>query len=474
MKTILSVFLFVSVSFSVQSQSLCKYYLDLSQHYTHEKDFDQAFYYANKAIKMYPDTARCYLMRGGAYFFSKNLEEAWADLNTFINMNPADPEGYFWRGSILFGLELFTDAEQDFLFYLKKDPSSIEARYKLAETYFEQRKSNEAKIEFSEVLKGDSSIVTCYNFLGLIAEQENDYELSIEYFTKGIALDKTSPSFYYNRGRVNTYAGNKDAACKDLKMALKLGIDDANMWLGANNCADLKGLSEADEIIDKQERFTGKKRETSTINVTSNYLPMLRHSRYTYKSETDGKIDTAAIAVLYDDHTTDDYYFDLWNVRGSDIDQLYFELLHTSNFRSTKDSLKLLVQSRNSELIPIPLFPREFTIGKEVIIENSWNEKASYEMKNAAISLEGIEKYEMPNGETKDCIKLRIELRINNGRDELSYLWLVKDFGIVKSRNSSGKVWEIIRYAVHEYGSFPEEEYKHLLPPPEEIMVEDK
>lgn len=419
---------------------------------------------------MYPDSSRCYFERGGAYYFAGKLEEAYIDLDDFVHMEPKNPEGYYWRGMVLSDSRVYVEAEVDYLKAIELGKSDGVIKFKLAEAYLFQDKYDQSEELLFELIKSDPERASTYNLLGLLHEDKKNYTQSIDYFTKGISIDKNYVSLYYNRARVNAEVGNKDAACEDWTVALRLGAMDSEIWLDANNCTGLKGLTATDQAFDEQERAKGKGKAPKR-NITPDYLPFRRHARYTYTSQFEGEMDTAAMVVLYDDPHSNDFYFDIWNDRFSDIDLLYFEILHARDFRYSKDNLELLMLGQNSEIITTPLFPREFTLGKEITIENTWNPKAIYDMKEAVLSLEGIENVKMPNGKTVECVKLRIEMKMNNGRSDLSYLWLVKDFGMVKWRNSEGRTWELIRYAVPEYGSFPPEENKHLLPPPEDVTI---
>lgn len=455
---------------SAFGQSLCTYYLDMSHHYTYQGDYEKAIFYAEKALKKYPDSSRCYFERGGAYYFSKQLDAALVDLNMYVQMEPNDSEGYHWRGLVFADLKIYSGAESDFLKCMELGSDETMIKFRLAEVYYVQKKFDLAENHLIELIEDDPERPSSYNLLGLINEGKNNYEVSIEYFTKGIEIDPEYVSFFYNRARIYMEIGEKDAGCSDYVEAARLGAEDSEIWMDIHNCAGITGLTDEDKAFDKKERLKSSKGQPNSFIITSDYLPLNDHARYTYTSEINGEVDTAATAIRMDFETRSHHVFDLLYTSNPNIDILYFELMYSNEFKLNADTLNVLQRTTELEKYPVHLFPREFKLGKDFNIENTWNPKASYAAKSTAFSVEGIESYELPNGTLEECVKLRVETISNNGRNSLSYLWLVKDFGLVKWRNSTGEIWKIIRYAIPEYGSFPSEESKYLLPPPEDII----
>lgn len=156
-----------------------------------QEEYEQAIFYLNKSLELYPDNEQAYLALAEAYQKTNRPEKAEDALNQALAINPKDAKVYLSLGVI----------------------------------YFERGEYKRAASQFEEALKLISPNPEVSNLLSLC---------------------------YYNAGVEAYRADNKDAAISDFKKALKINPENIK---AAQNLAVIlfnKGKSEqAKEVIDK-------------------------------------------------------------------------------------------------------------------------------------------------------------------------------------------------------------------------------
>ncbi len=122
-----------------------------------------------------------------------DLKGALEDYNEVVRLEPNDPENYLNRGVVK-----------------------------------ERMKDNAGALsDYSHALKLDEKNPKAWACRGNIVSKLGNYKEAIEDYGVAIILDGTYALAWYNRGLAHNHNGSNALACSDLRMALKLGVKEA-------------------------------------------------------------------------------------------------------------------------------------------------------------------------------------------------------------------------------------------------------
>ena len=97
-------------------------FIDRGLTFTVEMEFGQAITNFNEAIKLKPDMAAAYALRGHAYFWLKEYDRALADMDKAIMLEPDFVFAYIVRGNWYFTTSNFDRCISDIETALRIDP----------------------------------------------------------------------------------------------------------------------------------------------------------------------------------------------------------------------------------------------------------------------------------------------------------------------------------------------------------------
>lgn len=141
------------------------------------------------------------------------MKQVYTTLNQEIKENP----------EIMYLMSLGdNDNKEAFLIKtIEKDKDNIKASYDLGKVYFKDNKTDLAKkcFEFITERKDDPP---SFNYLGLIAQRENDFNSAIKYFYKATKLDQTNGEYYLNLARAYMDIHWFDEAQTAIQKSLKI------------------------------------------------------------------------------------------------------------------------------------------------------------------------------------------------------------------------------------------------------------
>lgn len=126
--------------------------------------FDEAISVANKGIRLYPQHAPLFLLRGIAYEFKHDYKAAVRDLTQYLRFNPHAASTLHYRGICYWKLGQLEEAIKDFSQAISRDANS---RYLInrARVYIEMKNFINAKEDLQRVIESD------INPLSKLAEQ---------------------------------------------------------------------------------------------------------------------------------------------------------------------------------------------------------------------------------------------------------------------------------------------------------------
>ena len=239
MKLLLFLTLSTLVSQSAIGQNLYSFYLSKAYDEIQRGDFETAQYYTNKAIARYPDSAECYVQRGGNYYFHDELELAIEDFNKAILLGSANPDIYKFRGMSYHRLKNFELAKTDYSKVLSnaKIDSIIYIKSAVIDVEMGDLKSAEKKLQNFKTHNPKYS--DGYLMLGIIYQQMELFEKSLLQFDQAIELVSDDPNLYFFRGRVHRELKNNEEMCSDLLTAINLGAFELKSDFDQQDCAKI-------------------------------------------------------------------------------------------------------------------------------------------------------------------------------------------------------------------------------------------
>jgi len=176
--------------------------------------------------------------RGVAYMQKGDFQNALSDYTNAIAIDPDKVEFYGNRAICEYQLHRLNEAVQDAEKFLQKNPSSADI------TEVEVRAAFEGK-DYPKALAAAQKLVAikpsprAYYYKGLIEFTEKNYQGGIIDFSDAIKIDANYKDAYYTRSLCYFGLNDDTNACKDIRMAMKLGFPNLEGKVDAY-CKDQK------------------------------------------------------------------------------------------------------------------------------------------------------------------------------------------------------------------------------------------
>jgi arylsulfatase A-like enzyme/Tfp pilus assembly protein PilF len=165
----------------------------LAIYYQNNKDYDNAIFYINEAIKrnntnylLWYDLACSYAKKG-------MINQAKDAVEMSISLSNSNPESYNLRGTIYIYQNLIEDAIKDFNKALELDPYNSSALSNIGNIHLMRKEIQQAKEFYEKAINYNNKNSDALNGLGVIAMFNRDYAKAIDYFKSVL---KEEPEFY--------------------------------------------------------------------------------------------------------------------------------------------------------------------------------------------------------------------------------------------------------------------------------------
>jgi tetratricopeptide (TPR) repeat protein len=195
----------------------------LASTYSLQQDFDRAFEYINKALKINPRFREAYQLKGSIYRALGNRDLMVSSYETAIQQDPEFYEGYIMLGAIYQGeqnklcIEYFTTAA-------KLKPREPEAKYSLAFAKQHFGKEDDAAAMYREMTKDTSDYYASQAWFQLGHMKQflfGDLDSAQFFYAKAIRVEPRLYQAYHNMGICYDLQGDKTNALKSFSKALK-------------------------------------------------------------------------------------------------------------------------------------------------------------------------------------------------------------------------------------------------------------
>lgn len=170
----------------------------LSSYFQKIKDWDNAIYYINEAIKR--DNDNSFYWYDLAYCYAKKgmLDEAMMAVQQSIALYENNPEAYNLRGTLLVYKNYIDEALENFMKALENDLKNSTALANIGNIYFKKQEFQKAEYFYQESLKYNPSNPNTLNGLGVISMHNKNYLKAIDYFKRALEADPEFYECYFN------------------------------------------------------------------------------------------------------------------------------------------------------------------------------------------------------------------------------------------------------------------------------------
>lgn len=197
--------------------------VSLASTFSLQQDFEKAFEYINKALKINPKFRDGYLLKGSIYRLLGNDELMKSSYETAIQQDPKFYEAYLMLGAIYqqennkLCIEYFTTA-------LQLKPTEIEAKYSVAYAKQHFGKEEDAAQIYREMTKDTSDYYASQAWFQLGHMKQfrfGDIDSAKFFYKKAIQVEPRFYQAYHNMGICFDREGDKTSALKSFSKALK-------------------------------------------------------------------------------------------------------------------------------------------------------------------------------------------------------------------------------------------------------------
>ena len=227
------------------------------------KDYQKALESYTKEIELHPSESLAYRNRADLYANQlEDLEKALEDYNKAVEVEPENSYNYKMRGRFYRDyLKDYDKALADYNKGIELNPNDADLHFSKAYAYYNYfDKPDLALQSYLEVVRMNPDNATSYLKIARLMRFKKDFNNSVNYYTKAIALDTTSSIGYTWRGIVFQHDLKKpNLALKDYNKAIEVNSESysgllyrAKLYLELNEFEKAKlDISSAIKLDDK-------------------------------------------------------------------------------------------------------------------------------------------------------------------------------------------------------------------------------
>jgi len=158
--------------------------------------------------------------------YSNAYDKAIEGFSIAIRLNPNDARGYFIRGATYREKDQYDQAIKDFEKALSLDPNFELAKQKL-EKAKQMLQKTRAISDLTKAIKLNPNDAAAYRNRGYAYDNLYQYDKAISDFSEAIRLDPNNAEAYKSRGEVYSWIDQYDQAIGDYNEAIRLDPNDS-------------------------------------------------------------------------------------------------------------------------------------------------------------------------------------------------------------------------------------------------------
>jgi tetratricopeptide (TPR) repeat protein len=197
---------------------------------TKEAAYDRAIADITEAIRLDPGNARGYQERAGAYHQKGDYDRAIADFTRAIQLDPEYHAAYNNRGLAYSHKGEYDKAIADLDHAVRLDPNRATVYRNRGGVYRGKGEYDKAIADLDRAIRLDPDYAIAYNERGYIYNRKGEYDKAIADFDRAIELDYEYAVAFRNRGDAYKNKGEPDKAIADYTRAIRIKADYATAY----------------------------------------------------------------------------------------------------------------------------------------------------------------------------------------------------------------------------------------------------
>lgn len=183
--------------------------------------------------------------RAGVYKEVAAFDKAISDYVRVIELNPSYTDIYFDRAYFYIRLNDYENAKNDLIAQLKISPKDFKSLASLINVKTELKLFDEALVDYDKILNefpNQPDLHILYNNRVNLDRESNRPKDALAEIEKALKSNKNYAIGYFNRAAIYLDLGDESNACKDLKKALSLNLQEAPHFQLDEDFEKLKSL----------------------------------------------------------------------------------------------------------------------------------------------------------------------------------------------------------------------------------------
>lgn len=196
--------------------------LKLAELYYLVRQYQKAIDYTNKALKIDPNLARAYFLKGSIYRETGDTTSALSSLETATEQDNKYEDAFFDIG-VIYAAQKNPVALEYYENVIRINPYNDNVLYARAKLLQDLGRTDEAIREYETILSKNKACSNCnYNLGAIYLNIKKNNEKALDYFTKAIESDPEYAEAYFARGYTYSRMNDKEKARADYNACLKL------------------------------------------------------------------------------------------------------------------------------------------------------------------------------------------------------------------------------------------------------------
>ncbi len=239
--------------------------------YTHAEIWKSSYSLWTNVIEQHPHSSKGYINRGRYYAEKNQLVNARKDLDKALELSPDLPVVYQERGLLFQRMNEYQFAEESFSTALSLNPLYTPALLNRAVNHIHIGQLDDALVDLNNLKTITPKNILIYLNEGVIYEQQNQFDKSIEAYSKAIEFHPMDYRGFQYRGVCNFRMERYNDAREDVTNWIKLSPDNGKAVLWRSRLVFLNGQFE-------NARSDAARAEEMGTSVKPEYLQMIRDS----------------------------------------------------------------------------------------------------------------------------------------------------------------------------------------------------
>jgi tetratricopeptide (TPR) repeat protein len=194
--------------------------------------FDLAIIDFNTAIRLEPDNAFIYLERGVVYMDIGDLDRSISDFTQALRIDPNYVDAYNSRGNAYYINKDYDRAISNYNQALRIDPNYIAAYNNRGNAYYINKDYDRAIADQTQALQLDPNFIDAYINRGEAYREKKDYDRAIADYNQALRIDSNYARAYITRSFVHYEKKDYDKIISDCNQVIRLSSDNDLLFVG--------------------------------------------------------------------------------------------------------------------------------------------------------------------------------------------------------------------------------------------------